>query len=135
MLSHGAVQSIGEVMMILEKLFQSLLGEVMYAEGLEATAQQTQGPSFAEQMLPLLVVGVILYFFIIRPQAKKAKEHGDLLQTLKPGDEVYTSGGIIGRVKSVSDQVVRLDLGSTTIKVVKANIAGAAQGLSGGERS
>ena len=135
MLSHGAVQSIGEVMMILEKLFQSLLGEVMYAEGLEATAQQTQGPSFAEQMLPLLVIGVIFYFLIIRPQAKKAKEHGDLLQTLKPGDEVYTSGGIIGRVKSVSDQVVRLDLGSTTIKVVKANIAGAAQGLSGGERS
>ena len=65
-----------------------------------------------------------MYFLIIRPQVKKTKEHTDLLQGLKPGDEIVTSGGIIGKIRSNSGDFVSLDVGSTTLKVMKENIAG-----------
>ena len=60
--------------------------------------------------------------FRSRPQAKKAKEHVALLKGLKPGDEVVTSGGIIGHIKSVADEFVSLDIGSTQVKILKENI-------------
>jgi len=114
---------------MLERLYRHVVSDVAFADELVTTAQATQQPSFAEQLIPLLVIGLVMYLLIIRPQAKKAKEHMSLLQSLKPGDEVVTSGGLIGRVKSTSDKIVQLDLGSTTIKVVKENIARVSQDL------
>lgn len=74
-------------------------------------------------MIPMLLIFVVMYFIIIRPQAKKAKDHASLLKNIKEGDEVVTSGGIIGRVRSVSDSFVSLDLGGSTIKVMKEHIS------------
>ena len=55
------------------------------------------------QFIPLILIFVIFYFFLIRPQQKKVREHKTMTQNLKRGDEVITSGGIIGTVNKVAD--------------------------------
>ena len=55
------------------------------------------------QFIPLILIFVIFYFFLIRPQQKKAKEHKTMVQNLKRGDQVITSGGIIGIVERVME--------------------------------
>ena len=55
------------------------------------------------QFIPLILIFVIFYFFLIRPQQKKAKEHKIMVENLKRGDKVVTSGGITGRVERVID--------------------------------
>ena len=60
------------------------------------------GSGFA-QFIPLILIFVIFYFFLIRPQQKKAKEHKAMVAALKRGDEVVTSGGIIGSISKVND--------------------------------
>ena len=55
------------------------------------------------QFIPLLLIFVIFYFFLIRPQQKKAKEHKKMTENLKRGDQIITSGGIIGTVERVMD--------------------------------
>ena len=55
------------------------------------------------QFIPLILIFVIFYFFLIRPQQKKAKEHKLMTENLKRGDQVVTSGGIIGIVERVMD--------------------------------
>jgi preprotein translocase subunit YajC len=68
---------------------------------------------------------LIMYFFIIRPQQKKAKDQANLLSNLKAGDEVVTTGGIIGRIRSVAESFVTIEVASNTaIKVLKANVTG-----------
>ena len=53
------------------------------------------------QFIPLILIFVIFYFFLIRPQQKRVKEHKDMVKNLKRGDEVITSGGLIGTVDRV----------------------------------
>ena len=53
------------------------------------------------QFIPLILIFIIFYFFLIRPQQKKAKEHKLMVENLKRGDQVVTSGGIIGTVERV----------------------------------
>ena len=55
------------------------------------------------QFIPLILIFIIFYFFLIRPQQKKTKEHKIMVQNLKRGDQVVTSGGIIGTVERVMD--------------------------------
>ena len=55
------------------------------------------------QFIPLILIFIIFYFFLIRPQQKKVKEHKVMVQNLKRGDQVVTSGGIIGTVERVMD--------------------------------
>ena len=55
------------------------------------------------QFIPLILIFVIFYFFLIRPQQKKVKEHKAMVDTLKRGDKVVTSGGIVGTVERVID--------------------------------
>ena len=55
------------------------------------------------QFIPLILIFVIFYFFLIRPQQKRVKEHKTMVESLKRGDEVITSGGIIGTVDRVMD--------------------------------
>ena len=55
------------------------------------------------QFIPLILIFVIFYFFLIRPQQKKAKEHKKMVEELKRGDKVITSGGIIGTVERIID--------------------------------
>ena len=55
------------------------------------------------QFIPLILIFVIFYFFLIRPQQKKVKEHKSMVESLKRGDKVVTSGGITGRVERLID--------------------------------
>ena len=55
------------------------------------------------QFIPLILIFVIFYFFLIRPQQKKAKEHKQMVESLKRGDKVVTSGGIIGTIERIID--------------------------------
>ena len=74
----------------------------------------------------LIMVGIfflIMYFLLIRPQQKRTKEHNALISALSKGDEVVTSGGILGRVANVSDSFIDIEVQSgTTIKVQKQSI-------------
>ena len=81
------------------------------------------GAGFA-QFVPLILIFVIFYFFLIRPQQKKVKDHKLMVASLKRGDEVVTSGGIIGTIGKVheDDKVDLLISEEVTIKVVKSTI-------------
>lgn len=94
------------------------------AQASEGAAQAAgKQPSMFETMLPMLFIFVVMYFIMIRPQAKKAKEHASLMKNLKAGDEVVTTGGIIGRIKSVADEFVTLDVGNASFKVMKEHVS------------
>ncbi len=69
------------------------------AQGAPAAAQGDPIMSF----LPLIILFVIFYFLLIRPQQKKAKEHKQMVENLSKGDEIVTQGGILGKVTDVSD--------------------------------
>ena len=81
------------------------------------------GSGFA-QFIPLILIFLIFYFFLIRPQQKKVKEHKLMVAALKRGDEVVTSGGIIGRVERIlGDDKVDLSISeNVTIQVVQSTI-------------
>ena len=83
------------------------------------------GSSFA-QFIPLILIFVIFYFFLIRPQQKRVKEHKVMTQTLKRGDEVITSGGIIGIVDRVfEDDRIELNISEgVKVQVIKNTIQG-----------
>ena len=103
-------------------MIENILTSTAMAQAAGGAAQQ---PSALEMFgFPVLML-VMLYFVFLRPQAKKQKEHQKLLSELKTGDEVVTSGGIIGRVKSISDLFVTIEAGANTIlKIQKAHVTG-----------
>ena len=81
------------------------------------------GSGFA-QFVPLILIFVIFYFFLIRPQQKKIKDHKLMVASLKRGDEVITSGGIIGKVEKIldNDKADILISDNVTIQVVQSTI-------------
>ena len=81
------------------------------------------GSGFA-QFIPLILIFVIFYFFLIRPQQKKVKEHKLMVAALKRGDEVVTSGGVIGRIERIlgDDKVDLSTSENVTIQVVQSTI-------------
>ncbi len=74
--------------------------------------------------IPLIFMFAIFYLLLIRPQQKKAKEHRALLEALKKGDQVVTAGGIHGKITSVDDAIVTLEIATgVNIKINKGFIA------------
>ena len=76
------------------------------------------------QFIPLILIFVIFYFFLIRPQQKKVKQHRLMVSALKRGDQVVTSGGIVGRVERVlGDDKVDISISeNVTVQVVQSTI-------------
>lgn len=97
--------------------FGFLISTHAFAE--DAAAQ----PSLIESLVPFLLIFVMMYFLLIRPQMKKAKGQASLISSLKAGDEIVTSGGLIGRIKTVAETFVVVDMGTTNLKVLKDNIS------------
>jgi preprotein translocase subunit YajC len=82
------------------------------------------GSSFLIQLVPFLLIFVIFYFLLIRPQAKRQREHAAMLSGLKKGDEVLTQGGIFGVVVGTRDDVVVLKIAEETkVEVAKHAIS------------
>ena len=78
------------------------------------------------QFIPLILIFVIFYFFLIRPQQKKVKEHKEMVKNLKRGDEVITSGGIIGKVDRVfEDDRIEVEISDgVKVQVIRNTIQG-----------
>jgi preprotein translocase subunit YajC len=75
-------------------------------------------------ILPLVLIFVVFYFLLIRPQTKRAKEHKEMVAKLATGDEVVTTGGILGKVTGVNDNFVTVEIASgVEIKVQKFQVA------------
>ena len=66
------------------------------------------------QLLPMILMFVVLWFLMIRPQMKKAKEHKALIEALAKGDEVVTGGGLVGKITKVGDNYVTLEIAEGT---------------------
>ena len=74
--------------------------------------------------IPLILMFVIFYFLLIRPQQKKTKEHRDMVSTLKKGDRIVTSGGIYGQITAVEDTTLTLEISDKVrIKLNRGNVA------------
>ena len=79
----------------------------------------------ASQILMIVALFAIFYFFLIRPQQKKAKAHQEMLQAIKKGDRVFTTGGLLGTVMGVADKFLTLEIAEKVrVRVLRANIAG-----------
>lgn len=82
-------------------------------------AQLEGGQSTLMNMLPIILMFVILYFLMIRPQMKRQKEHRNLVANLAKGDEVITGGGILGKISKVSDNYITLEVADLADKPVE----------------
>ncbi len=80
-----------------------------YAQAAPAAGAESMLGSMG-QMLPLVLMFVVLYFIMIRPQMKRQKEHKAMLEALAKGDEVVTSGGMIGRVSKLGETFVHVEV-------------------------
>ncbi|MGH7658777.1 MAG: preprotein translocase subunit YajC [Gemmatimonadales bacterium] len=73
-------------------------------------------------LFQILAIGLVFYFLIIRPQSRARKQHQQLLENLKTGDEVITNGGIMGKVKSIKDDKVTVESGTSTLVIRRDRI-------------
>jgi preprotein translocase subunit YajC len=95
---------------------------------ISTAAAQAQGaagqPSFIASFLPLILIFVVFYFLLIRPQAKRAKEHRAMIAALEVGAEVVTSGGILGKVTEVGEQIITVEIADgVRVKVQRHTVA------------
>lgn len=94
-----------------------------FAQAAPAAAQDPL--SSITGILPLIFMFVVLWFLMIRPQMKRAKEHKALLEGLQKNDEVLTQGGIVGKVVSISDAYVTVEVATNTQIIVQKQAIGA----------
>jgi len=84
-----------------------------------------QGGSSLMSFLPIIFIFVIFYFLLIRPQQKRAKDHRTLLESIKVGDFVLTTGGIYGKITGIQDNKITLEISDKVrVKVNRGHIAG-----------
>jgi len=77
------------------------------------------------QLIPLLLMFVVFYFLLIRPQQKRAKEHQNMLGNLKRGDLVITNGGVLGKITGIADKTVTIEVAEKIrLRVLRSHIAG-----------
>jgi len=79
-----------------------------------AQAPAAGGDAGLMSFLPIILMFVLLYFLMIRPQMKRAKEHKTMVEALQKGDEVITAGGVLGRIAKVSDAYVTVEVAPNT---------------------
>lgn len=81
-------------------------------------------PSALMQFLPLVLIFIVFYFLLIRPQTKRAKEHRTMVAALEVGAEVVTNGGILGKVTEVSEQYLTIEIATgVNVKVQRQAVA------------
>ncbi|GAB2495317.1 preprotein translocase subunit YajC [Arenimonas alkanexedens] len=80
-------------------------------------------PSMLGSILPLIVIFVVFWFLLLRPQMKRAKEHRELLSKLQKGDEVITSGGMAGRIEDLGESFVTVEIADrVSVKVQRGAV-------------
>ncbi len=87
----------------------------------QAAAQQ---PSMLASFIPLILIFLIFYFLLIRPQQKKQKEHKVLLDSIKRGDEILSSGGILGKVIKVDNDKLTVEISKgVNVTIIRSTVA------------
>jgi len=94
----------------------------IFALGAPAQPGQQAPPAWTS-FVPMILLVVVFYFILIRPQQKKAKQHAELLKAVKPGDKVITSGGILGVVITVKEKTVSIRSADAKLEITKSAIA------------
>ena len=90
----------------------------------DAMAAAEGQPDPLMSFLPLVLIFVVFYFLLIRPQTKRAKEHKKMVEGLAKGDEVVTSGGLLGRITQVGENFVQVKVAKgVEVKIQKQSIA------------
>lgn len=90
------------------------------ATGTEELSGAATIVSLLGSLLPMILIFVVFYFFLIRPQRKKDKQVKDMLANLKNGDRVCTIGGIYGTIINIKDDTITLSVGNDNVKLVLA---------------
>ena len=104
----------------------NLLADATAAAGTDAMAEMSTGATiiyYAVQFLPMILIFVIFYFMLIRPQRKKDKEAKQMLDNLKVGDRICTIGGIYGTIVRIKDQVLTIEVGEQKTQMMIARWA------------
>ena len=85
-------------------------------------------PSVLEQFVPFLFILAIIYFLLIRPSQKRMRLHNDFVKNLKKGDQVLTTGGILGKIEGLTEKYIILNISdNVVIRVARSNIASFAE--------
>ncbi len=93
-----------------------------YAQEISAAAGEG---SFLVSVAPLVLIFIIFYFLVIRPQSKRMKDHQNMLGALNKGDKIVTGGGVCGTVKKVDDRLVTVEIAKgVEVKVLRQTITG-----------
>lgn len=103
----------------------TLAGSAAWAQADSTAAAASQGGGFAS-LIPLLLIFVIFYFLIIRPQSKKMKEHGQMIEALRRGDRVVTGGGIEAAVTKIEEggKMIEVEIApDVRVRVLKSTIS------------
>lgn len=97
-----------------------------FAQATADAAATTLGSSPFASVLPLVMIFVVFYFLLIKPQQKRLKEHQSTLAALKKGDKVVTAGGIIGKITKLGDaDTITVEIaGGVEVSVVKSTVSG-----------
>lgn len=97
--------------------------DIAYAMGTGGGAAG-QGAGGFSSLIPIILMFVIFYFLLIRPQQKKSKEHREMINRLKKGDRVITSGGLHGRITAVNDTTMTVEIADKVrVKIARGNVA------------
>ncbi|GGF58171.1 preprotein translocase subunit YajC [Paracoccus acridae] len=89
----------------------------------QAAGNAGAGAAFA-QFIPLILIFAIMYFLMIRPQQKRVKQHREMVSALKKGDHVVTQGGIIGKVASVRDEELEVEIATgVKVRVIRSTVS------------
>lgn len=95
----------------------------VYAMGTSAGAAAQGTGSMLASLVPLILMVVIFYFLLIRPQQKKAKQHQDMLNTLKKGDNIVTNAGFYGVIEEVHPEYFVISYGGVSIKTIRSAVS------------
>ena len=108
--------------MIFEKLFGAAVALAETAPAADPSAAQGEAGvgALLVSLLPMVLIFVVFYFFLIRPQKKKDKKVKDMLGALKVGDRVCTIGGIYGTIVAIKDETLTLSVGKDNVNLVFA---------------
>jgi preprotein translocase subunit YajC len=90
-----------------------------------AHAQSAFSSDSLLSLAPLVIIFVVFYFLLIRPQSKRQKEHKELIGNLSKGDEVTTAGGMLGKVTEVKDDFVKIQVADNVVVTVQKHTIGA----------
>ena len=96
---------------------------MLISDAFAQAASTTQNEAGWVALLPMVGILVLFYFLLIRPQAKRAKEHKQMVEALQRGDEVITNGGILGQILNVSESYVIIEIApAIEITVLKSSV-------------